>query len=268
MGSHAAELASGDRFDFGANWARFLLSLSEERIAEATHALQEMLGLESLTGRTFLDAGSGSGLTSLAARRLGATVRSFDYDPRSVACTAELRDRYCPSDPLWTVEAGSILDERFLRTLGRFDVVCSWGVLHHTGRMWTALSHAATLVAPNGQLFIALYNDQGWISRYWLGVKTAYNKSPVMRPLIVAAHAPYLLGARYVVRAVRGRRKLERGMSYWHDMIDWLGGLPFEVSTPLGVTRYVSTNGFVLQRQKTCGRRMGCNEFVFRRETS
>ena len=31
-GEHAAELASGERFDFGGNWARFLSVLDEDRI--------------------------------------------------------------------------------------------------------------------------------------------------------------------------------------------------------------------------------------------
>src|SRR5579862_3362056 len=124
-----------DRFAFGANWAEFLRLLSEERIARAEASLRDMLDVEHQRGKSFLDIGSGSGLFSLAARRLGARVRSFDYDAQSVACTAELRRRYFPDDPSWTVERGSALDEAYLRALGKHDVVYSWGVLHHTGDM-------------------------------------------------------------------------------------------------------------------------------------
>ncbi len=92
--THAAETAAGERFGFGANWARFLRHLDEPRIVAAERSLQQMLGLPSLAGLRFLDAGSGSGLFSLAARRLGAEVHSFDYDPQSVACTRELRRRH------------------------------------------------------------------------------------------------------------------------------------------------------------------------------
>ena len=136
---HAEEVSSGQRFEFGRNWARFLETLNDERISRAEESLKTMLDMHDLTGLDFLDAGSGSGLFSLAARRLGARVYSFDYDPNSVNCTAELRRRYFKDDTLWRVEAGSVLDADYLARLGRFDIVYSWGVLHHTGAMWPAL---------------------------------------------------------------------------------------------------------------------------------
>lgn len=91
----STEIAKGQRFKFGANWKGFLAVLNEERIVLAEQSLRNMLDMD-LKGTRFLDVGSGSGLFSLAARRLGATVHSFDYDPQSVACTEELRHRYLP----------------------------------------------------------------------------------------------------------------------------------------------------------------------------
>src|SRR5262249_10277097 len=135
MNPHASEVSQSDRFAFGENWTRFLSVLDEERIHAAKAALQRMLGTESLCGCSFIDVGSGSGLSSLSARMLGARTHSFDYDPKSVACTRELKRRYFPDDHTWTVEEGSVLDQGYLRALGQFDVVCSWGVLHHTGQM-------------------------------------------------------------------------------------------------------------------------------------
>src|ERR1044072_2056758 len=110
--THASEVAGGERFEFGKNWARFLELLDEGRIRSAEESLRTMLEVESLEGKSFLDIGSGSGLFSLAARRLGARVRSFDYDPRSVACARELRRRYFPDAGGWTIEEGSALDKK------------------------------------------------------------------------------------------------------------------------------------------------------------
>lgn len=262
---HAAEVEAGKRFAFGENWLGFLQVLDENRIRRAEQSLRERLDTETLKGRSFLDLGSGSGLFSLAARRLGARVRSVDYDPQSVACTEELRKRHFADDPDWTVEPGSALDPEFLLRLGQFDVVYSWGVLHHTGDMWKAMSLVTDSVRPGGQLFLAIYNDQGLISRYWTLVKRAYNRNTVARVLLTVLHAPYLVGARWLVRAFKHRRPLERGMSLWHDMIDWLGGYPFEVARPEAVFRFFRKRGFVLQELRTCGGRMGCNEFVFHR---
>ncbi|MEZ6071661.1 MAG: class I SAM-dependent methyltransferase [Pirellulales bacterium] len=176
--THAEEVARGERFAFGANWERFLETLDDERIAEAERALADMLGVDRLAGRRLLDIGSGSGLSSLAARRLGAKVHSFDYDPQCVGCTAELRRRYLPDDPDWCVEEGSVLDEDYLARLGKFDIVYSWGVLHQTGAMWQAIDHASRAVQNEGQLFISIYNDQGGKSRRWRTIKRVYNHSP------------------------------------------------------------------------------------------
>jgi 2-polyprenyl-3-methyl-5-hydroxy-6-metoxy-1,4-benzoquinol methylase len=263
--SHRAEVLQRARFEFGANWARFLQGLNDQRIAQAEKSLCDFLGVTDLRGRRFLDAGSGSGLFSLAARRLGAQVHSFDYDPQSVACTRELRNRYFPDDAQWVVEEASVLDRAYLSQLGRFDVVYSWGVLHHTGSMWQALENVADLPAIGGRLFIAIYNDQGWISRYWLKVKKAYASNAVLRCAMLLLHAPYLFGVRFLVRAVTGRLDLERGMSLWYDMVDWVGGYPFEVARPEEIFDFYRGKGMHLIRLKTSAGRHGCNEFVFSR---
>jgi 2-polyprenyl-3-methyl-5-hydroxy-6-metoxy-1,4-benzoquinol methylase len=263
--THAGELAAGQRFDFGENWSRFLRLLNDERIGSAEDALAAMLGTRDLTGKTFLDIGSGSGLMSLAARRLGAHVTSFDFDPKSVACTTELRKRYYNGDSAWRVSSGSVLDSAFMTSLGTFDIVYSWGVLHHTGKMWDAIRSASSRVAPQGFFFIAIYNDQGIWSRYWTVVKKIYNRGRAGRIAMILLHIPHSFLARLALRAATGRLRERRGMSLWYDMIDWLGGYPFEVATPEAIIDFVQPMGFTLSRMTTCGTRPGCNEFVFQR---
>lgn len=258
----ATEVALADRFAFGANWARFLRAVDEPRIRQAEQSLTTMLGVADLAGKTFVDVGSGSGLFSLAARRLGATVHSFDFDPQSVACTAELKRRYFAEDARWTIARASVLDERYLAGLGRFDVVYSWGVLHHTGAMWNALENAGSLVDESGRLFIAIYNDQGWISAYWRWVKRTYVTRPFMRWPLLLFHTAYPLLPAWIARTLRRSTTQARGMALWRDLVDWIGGYPFEVAKPEEIFRFYRDRGFALAELRTT-RRLGCNEFLF-----
>jgi 2-polyprenyl-6-hydroxyphenyl methylase/3-demethylubiquinone-9 3-methyltransferase len=270
------EIAARKRFAFGENWQRFLSLLDENRILSAEDSLRRMLEVPHLRGKTFLDIGCGSGLFSLAARRLGATVHCFDFDPQSVACAQELRRRYFPEDPAWRIEQGSALDTGYLSSLGTFDVVYSWGVLHHTGAMWQALDNAAALVQLKGKLFIAIYNDQGKISNRWRTVKRTYNRLPGgLRFLVSIPVVVHLNWRRTVKDLLRGRPleawrnvRKERGMSAWRDLIDWVGGYPFEVAKPESILDFYLRRGFALVRLTTCGGSLGCNEYVFLRSSA
>ncbi len=271
--AHAEEVRRHERFAFGRNWASFLEGHTEERTQEAERSLQAMLGLVTLQGRRFLDIGSGSGLFSLAARRLGAQVVSFDYDTQSVECTRYLRERFFRDDGSWDVRQGSVLDAGFVAALGTFDIVYSWGVLHHTGQMWDALANAQQAVAPQGQLFVALYNRQPFLTPYWRAVKRLYVRSPKpVRWLMAFGFSAYFMAVGVAGDVVRGRNPLtrytgagRRGMGMYHDVVDWIGGWPFEVASPEEVLRACRPSGFELEELRTVGGRLGCNEYVFRR---
>jgi 2-polyprenyl-6-hydroxyphenyl methylase/3-demethylubiquinone-9 3-methyltransferase len=266
----SGERAAEPAFAFGENWARLLTSLSDEQIANAIRSLHELLGCE-LSDKTFIDIGSGSGLSSLAARRLGARrVHSFDYDPHSVACTQELRRRFFPGDESWTVDQESVLDAHYLATLGQFDIVYSWGVLHHTGKMWIAIENAARLVRAGGLFVIGIYNFRGGRkgTATWAKVKRWYCAAPRWQQ--VTSEWAYL-GWKLASQAALGRNPLRqireyhkgRGMSWHRDAVDWLGGYPYEAAGPGEVLEFVRRKfNFVLVKQNI-DHGLGVSEFVF-----
>jgi 2-polyprenyl-3-methyl-5-hydroxy-6-metoxy-1,4-benzoquinol methylase len=275
LNAHAGEVAAGERFEFGKNWARFLEVLSEERIASAEMSLRNYLRRSSLAGLRFLDIGSGSGLFSLAARRLGASVHSFDYDPQSVACTNELRRRYFPGDARWRVEQASVLDDDYMTSIGTFDVVYSWGVLHHTGQMWKALEAAGARVAPGGLLFIAIYADRGTQTARWKRLKRWYGQLPrPLRPIYAALAVLPIEGRSAARAALRGRPMdylrewtqygANRGMNKWRDIVDWVGGYPYEAARPDELFHFFHDRGFSLEKMK-CDGGLGCHELVMKR---
>jgi len=262
---------NGVRFEFGKNWRRFLENLTPERIEYAKQDLQKMLGVKDLKGKTFLDAGCGSGIHSLAARMLGARVHSFDVDADAVNCTKYLKEKFFRNDENWTIEQGSLLDKAYIESLGKFDIVYCWGVVHHTGDMKKAMDLVTIPVKEGGILFISIYNKIRTY-RLWKYIKRTYNQRPFMKYLWFSIFTPYFI-ARSLVEGILQKDPLivfkeykrKRGMSYFTDIIDWLGGYPYEVAKPEEVLEFYINRKFILLRLITVGCGLGNNIFVFKK---
>lgn len=264
------------RFTFGRNWARYLLVLTDERILEAQNSLRTMLDADTLEGKSFLDIGSGSGLFSLCAARMGAKkIISFDFDRQSVSCTRELKRRYFKDFGDWMIEQGSVLDDRFLAKLGQWDIVYSWGVLHHTGEMWKAMENVAPLVKKGGTLYIAIYNRQRLMTPVWTGIKKMYVSGNVLtKGMLSAVFIFYFIVRGFILDLIQKQNPLkrytvyrkQRGMHIFYDWLDWIGGYPFEAAKPEEIFDFFRARGFVLEKLKTQFGNSGCNEFVFLRD--
>ena len=266
------QIEDGERFGFGKNWAAFLKTLDETKIKYSIDSLKQMLELESLKEKTFIDVGSASGLSSLAAYKLGAEVLSFDFDDQSVACTKYLRDRYAQQEKeKWEVMQGSVLDKDFIKKMGTFNIVYSWGVLHHTGNMYEAFENVILLCKKNSLLFIAIYDDRGLKSRGWKIVKKIYNKNSFNKGLVKSVFFPYFVLTGLVGDISKLKNpvkryteyKSNRGMSVYHDWVDWLGGYPFEVATPTALKDFFKARGFTLLKGNYVP--AACNELIFKK---
>lgn len=262
-------------FEFGENWLRFTEVVDEGRIAEAIRGLERLFPDGELKGKRFLDIGCGSGLVMLAALRLGAReVIGVDIDENSVAASQRLLTRFA-LEACWRASCASVFDLDPAQLRG-FDIVHSWGVLHHTGDMWRAVAGASRLVAPGGLLAIALYRKTLFCG-FWKVEKRLYSSMPasVQTPVRGLYHIA-LLGRQLVsgqnpIACVRDHHK-RRGMSWMHDLHDWLGGYPYESALADEVSARVSALGFEMVRQygpRTRGIGLlgsgGCNEYVARR---
>jgi 2-polyprenyl-6-hydroxyphenyl methylase/3-demethylubiquinone-9 3-methyltransferase len=257
-------------FSFGRNWQKYLHRLDDERLGQARASLRASLHRDGLDGLTFIDAGCGSGVFSLSALQLrAAQVTSVDIDPNSISCARYLRARL--ADPgHWDVRRGSLLSTEFVATLPPADIVYSWGVLHHTGAMWSAIANAMRLVKPSGLLCLALYREPGK-PKLQLALKRSYNLLPrLLRPVLGALYYVALVTRGSIAARVApwsyiasyGRHS--RGMSLWRDVEDWLGGLPCEFATPHAVEEFAAARGFVMEA--TLIRPRGANnEYLLRR---
>lgn len=256
------------RFDFGSNWQAFSdRFIDRHRLDVATRSLQSLLEKDTLTGVTFLDVGCGSGLFSIAAYELRASrVTGIDINPWCIAVSERNRDRLVPGAPINFAQA-SVLSPETLDAFGFFDVVYAWGSLHHTGAMWDAIHNVAARVNVGGSLIMAIYNKH-FTSPLWNAIKWLYNQLPsLVQRIMVVLFAGIIYLAKFLV-TWRNPLDKERGMDFWVDVIDWVGGFPYEYATPDDIEKFVRARGFLLRRYVAAQVPTGCNEFVFIRSAS
>lgn len=268
-------------FSFGKNWLFFVSRYVNARtVSEASKSLIDFAGKKNIRGKTFLDIGCGSGLFSLAALNLGASkVIGFDIDPDSVRACKKLRHQR-GSPKKWQITRGSILDLRFTSKLGRYDLVYAWGVLHHTGKMWMAIDKTLKLVAPNGYLYLAIYNKAtDWkiyadgrfgTAFFWKKFKKYYSRLPswcqglIEFWTILGLFFLYLAKLKNPLSVIRNHPNKHRGMSWRADIRDWLGGYPYEYASTTEVINFIKARGLKLVKMKYNGGLMN-NEYLFRR---
>jgi len=261
-------------FSFGENWSHYAEKIDESRIEEAEKSLIRLVGREAIEGKTFLDIGCGSGLFSLAAVRLGARkLLAVDLDPKSVQTTRKTLSRYAAGKN-WDVQNVSVfnLDPE---KLGTFDVVYSWGVLHHTGAMYQAITKAATMVAPTGMISLALYAKTPFCGM-WRIEKRIYSQSPKWVQKMIEAVYLTLVRMRLALKGESYQKRREkyweqRGMDMYYDTRDWLGGYPYESISPGEAKTFMRGLGFDQIRAFTepCIGLLGtgCDEYSFTRTT-
>jgi 2-polyprenyl-6-hydroxyphenyl methylase/3-demethylubiquinone-9 3-methyltransferase len=260
-------------FRFGENWAQYSKLVDERRTKDAVDSVKRLVG--DVAGKTFLDIGSGSGLFSVSALRLGAKeVVAVDIDADSVATTRKLLSKEGKRN--WRAERISVFDLP-KKKLGKFDVVYSWGVLHHTGAMWRAVDIASTFVKPGGRFAFSLY-EKTPLCGAWRQEKRLYRKLP--KPVQKLFRGVYLTawGAALLAKGHSPRRRLregnERGMDVVRDVHDWMGGYPYESTSPAEVLPFMEQRGFehletVLYRTRLGGVfGSGCTEYVFLKRRS
>lgn len=257
-------------FDFGQNWKEFSEhALTPERYVQAQRHFSELMSGVPLAGCSFLDIGFGQGLSLLCAQRAGARIHGLDINPKCREVFAFNRGRLELDVDEVPIAVGSILEPQSVDVARSwqpdgFDVVHSWGVLHHTGAMWTAIAHAASLVKPGGHFVLAIYNRH-WSSPAWTAIKRIYVALPRFAQLAMNwLFVPVIYLAKLLVTR-RNPLAMERGMEFYYNVVDWVGGYPYEYAGRAEIEAFLQPRGFVPERFVDTIVPTGCNEFVFRK---
>ncbi|MBG84498.1 MAG: hypothetical protein CMJ40_08135 [Phycisphaerae bacterium] len=266
-----------NHFEFGANWLDYSDSVTQSHLDHAISNLKRLFACERMDGARFLDIGCGSGIHTVAAAKLGARIVSVDLDPMCIESTRKLCDLFeVQSQVEVTRQSVFELDPSLRRS---FDIVYSWGVLHHTGDMWTAIERATECVSDSGQFSLAIYRKL-WCCGLWRMEKYLYSRMPsAMQKMVRWPYTAVVDGVTSIKRmqsplSFRREYKASRGMTRDHDIHDWLGGYPYESATASEIEGFMKSKNFTLLRNFGAESKRfvlglsgsGCIEYVFRRD--
>lgn len=226
MSEEGVQMRDDGEFSFGFNWLDFVKKRMNETIigfhVDNLKNLYSSINVD-LQNKSVFDIGCGSGLSSLSFARLGCNkIYSMDIDQYSVEATQYTKNNFCQQGNLdWNVFKGSVLDDFDIPPNSQ-DIVYSWGVLHHTGDTWNALRNAVSRVKPGGLFHVALYRSGTKFPKS-LNEKYAFKFADKETKIQML----YDRAGQKIHNVKKGR-----GMNKFHDALDWLGGLPYDVVDP------------------------------------
>lgn len=272
IGGRNQSMTDNIQFDFGQNWDEFSKhSLTPEKVQQAVLNFSELVDSIDLENKSFLDIGFGQGLGLLTATALKAKTVGCDINPKC-GYVLDQNKKFFPQIEQVKIPViiGSILDDSVIKKIsdqspdknGNYAIVHSWGVLHHTGKMWEAINNAANLVSDKGIFIIAIYNRH-WSSLMWKFIKWFYNISPrFIKWVIINFFYVVIAIAKFLVTG-KNPFKTKRGMNFYYDVIDWVGGYPYEYASKDEIKNFVEKKGYKLIKFNKARVPTGCNEFIF-----
>ena len=215
---------------------------------------------DGLEGKTVLDGGCGSGMVSVAFATLGADVTGVDVTRQCVENGRKNAQRF-------GVECRFIQADLVTLSLDdQFDIIYTWGVLHHTPDAEASFHSLATHLKEDGDIIIAVYLRTP-LSGFWNSIRVFYQRSPSMLKTVTRkTTAALLAGVDMAKRLVGGRQRyMMRGTSNEEIVNDWFGvphrtfhsydevykwfedaGLAYELVDP-HTGRFKSTSNFVVR---------------------
>lgn len=224
----------------------------------------EELFPEGVKGKRVLDGGSGSGMVSVAFALMGADVTGVDITPKCVENGYKRAEHYgvkCKfiNESLVTLDLSN----------EHFDIIYSWGVLHHTEDARQSFFSLARHLREGGEIIVAVYLKTK-ISWFWNFARIFYQNAPTVFKTIFLNIGSVFLNIVDLFRKIifNKERYMMRGTNNKEILNDWFGvphrtfhsynevfkwfdenGLDCKLINP-ATGRFKSTSNFVVRGSK------------------